>query len=191
MSFLSTTATSAAALPTNFSNTSCKIQLALYAVPVGASEKKAQDSAQEATIQKIHDEEPALFEEQDCIMRTVAKERQYKQATPFKTNVSLESLADLMNDNQLCIRMSFLRPGFNSSNNVFMINSAKLQELFDSDADENGIKRVKIGFDEVISSERGFAVLAVQQKPPSNQHVAYACDFTMAETNDQQMHSMY
>jgi len=190
MSFLKS-APKAQALPLNYTASDCAVKLEVVPVPKGHSAVDDQKLiAQKKLIAQLENEEPGLFEEKACIVKTVDKERQYKQAAEFKSSVTLESLQEIMEENDLCLKVKFVRPGFNSSNNVYMVSANKLESLFEENSDSNLLKKTHLSIGEV-DNHTGFATLTVREKMPSRQHVAYSVDFTMHEVDDERMRCEY
>ena len=190
MSFLKSTP-KAAALPLNYTVSDCAVKLEVVPIPQGHSAvDESKLIEQQNMILQLEKEEPALFSEKECIVKTVGKERQYKQAAEFKSSVTLESLQEIMEENDLCLKVKFVRPGFNSSNNVYMVSANKLENLFEENADTNLLKKTHLSIGDV-NNQVGFATLTVREKMPSRQHVAYSVDFTMDERSDERMRCEY
>jgi len=192
MSFLRTETVSESKNTTtvhNYSVSDCTVRLTLAPVPTGHSARDPElEKKQLDVINQIESEEPHLFTKKECLLKSVSRERQYKQAQQYRTNVTLESLRDIMTRDELCLKVSFVRPGFNSSNSVYMVSVDKLKNLMEQEADSNGLKKQHLSIGPVDSA-KGFATLTIQQR--GENHIAYSVDFTMHEDTDEKMRCEY
>lgn len=174
----SAAAPAAAKLPSNYSDSECKVILEPVVQPVGTNHYvRADHKNQLEVIQKLKAEAPELFQHKNVITKEQGEERLYKQKQQFSSKISMESLAEVLEDNKLCLRASFARPGFNSQNSSFMITADKIRQLIMSEANEHGLKQGKffVAGEETNSDRHGYVIFSVQ--PERNDHVAYSLDY--------------
>ena len=174
----SSSAPSAAKLPSNYSESECKVILEPVVKPVGTNHYVRSDhKMQLEVIQKLKAEAPELFQHKNVITKEQGNERLYKQKQQFSSKISMESLAEVLEDNNLCLRASFARKGFNSQNSSFMITADNIRELVASESKEHGLKQQKfyVAGDSSNSDKHGYVIFSVQRE--RNDHVAYSLDY--------------
>ena len=174
----SASAPSAAKLPSNYSESECKVILEPVVQPVGTNHYVRSDhKSQLQVIEKLKAEAPELFQHKNVISKEEGGERLYKQKQQFSSKISMESFAEVLEENKLCLRASFARKGFNSQNSSFMITADNIRELIMSEANEHGLKQNKffVAGEEANAEKHGYVIFSVQ--PERNDHVAYSLDY--------------
>tara|TARA_Y100000817_G_scaffold267767_1_gene224547 strand:+ start:143 stop:763 length:621 start_codon:yes stop_codon:yes gene_type:complete len=176
----------AVSLPASYADSECRVVLEPVAKPIGTNlYKREQHKQQQAVIAKLKEEAPSLFQHQSVICKEENDERLYKQKAQYDTKISVESLAEVLEDNELCLRASFARPGFNSHNSSFMITAQNLRDMVLSEANEHNLKQQKfyVANDEANAAQSGYALFAVQ--PSKQEHVPYSLDYhALAKVDD-------
>ena len=147
-------------------------------------------TAQKDICDQLVKEEPALFDAQNTIVRTVSNEKQYKQRQQFSSKASVESLCKVMDENKIVLKCNFIRPGFCASNTCLMCKSDDLKQAMASEADEFSLKKAKLSLssDSDLSPENGTMYLSLLQKKNGN-HVLYSLDYHIQERHDKKLFS--
>ncbi len=183
-------ASAASKLPSSYSESECKVILEPVVKPVGtASYERGEHKNQMAVVAKLKAEAPGLFQHKNVISKEHEGERLYKQKQQFSSKISMESLAQVLQDNNLCLRASFARPGFNSQNSSFMITSENIQEMLLAEETEHGLKQRKffVAGDESSAEQSGYMIFSLQ--PEKNDHVAYSVDYHAIVSVDDKLFS--
>tara|TARA_B110000003_G_scaffold146596_1_gene147578 strand:+ start:8346 stop:8954 length:609 start_codon:yes stop_codon:yes gene_type:complete len=200
MSFLRKEATSSSAmklssgdskaLPSAYSNSECKVVLEPVVKPVGTKlYERKEHKNQIEVINQLKREAPELFQHKLVISKETDGERLYKQKQQFSSKISIESLADVLSENNLCLRASFARPGFNSQNSSFMITAEHLQQMLQLEENEHGLKQQKffVGNNEETAGQSGYVIFSLQ--PEKTDHVAYSVDYHALVSVDDKLFS--
>ena len=112
---------SSSTTPLGYENTNCYVHIRPVVKPVATSEYIHEEhQAQKNIISALTEEGADLFEQKQVIKKQFGEERQYKQREQFQSNVSVESLIDALENNNLVLRCTFVREGFNSHNTCMM-----------------------------------------------------------------------
>ena len=145
-------------------------------------------SEQKELCDRLIQSEPTLFETRSTIVKTIAKENQYKQRQQYSSRSSVESLCDMLEENKLVLKASFVRPGFSASNTCLMCTPAQLREALDTQADNYNLKKLRINLesDSNLNPENGTMYLSLMQQP-SGKHVIYSLDYHVAEKHDNRL----
>ena len=170
----------------SYKDSECQVVLEPVAKPIGSNlYSREQHRRQNEIIEKLKAEAPSLFQHQNVICKEENNERMYKQKQQFKSKISMESLAEVMEKENLCLRASFARPGFNSHNSSFMITPAHLNELTNVEPNEHNLKqkRFYVAGDEASAERAGYVIFALQ--PAKDGHLAYSLDYhALIEADD-------
>lgn len=175
--------------PTGYSDSETMVQLT--AVPKPTSTQKYDHNAhtsQRELCTQLTESEPCLFEEKNTIVKTIAKENQYKQRQQYTSRSSVESLCKVLEDNKLVLKASFIRPGFSASNTCLMCTPAQLREALESEADNYNLKKLRINLesDSNLNPENGTMYLSLMQQNSGN-HVIYSLDYHVADKHDNRL----
>ena len=184
---LTSSKSKAAALPASYVESQCQVIIEPVSRPV-ATDKYVRESHQQqlTVVKKLKEEGADLFKNQQVIMKEENDERMYKQKHQFSSKVSVESLADALASENLCLRCSFKRPGFNSQNSSFMISAEHLREMILSESNEHSLKQRKfhVANDENNSQHAGYVIFSIKSEP-QGEHVCYSADYhALSETDD-------
>ena len=184
---LTSSSSKAAALPPSYVESQCQVIIEPVSRPV-ATDKYVRESHQKQlnVVKQLKEEAAGLFKNQQVIMKEENKERKYKQKHQFSSKVSVESLADALASENLCLRCSFKRPGFNSQNSSFMISAENLREMIQSEANEHNLKQRKfhVANDEDNAEHAGYVIFSIKNEP-QGEHVCYSADYhALSETDD-------
>ena len=184
---LTSSKSKAAALPASYVDSQCQVIIEPVSRPV-ATDKYVRESHQQqlAVVKKLKEEGADLFKNQQVIMKEENDERMYKQKHQFSSKVSVESLADALASENLCLRCSFKRPGFNSQNSSFMISAEHLREMILSESNEHSLKQRKfhVANDESNAQHAGYVIFSIKSEP-QGEHVCYSADYhALSETDD-------
>ena len=170
----------------SYKDSECQVVLEPVAKPIGTNlYSREQHRRQSEIIEKLKAEAPTLFQHQNVICKEENEERMYKQKQQFKSKISMESLAEVMEKENLCLRASFARPGFNSHNSSFMITASHLNEITNLESNEHNLKQKKfyVAGDEASAEQSGYVIFALQ--PAKDGHVAYSLDYhALIEADD-------
>ena len=189
---LSSRSSESAKLPSSYSDSQCKVILEPVVKPIGTNlYDRSEHKSQMEVIEKLKSEAPELFQHKVVISKEHEGERLYKQKQQFSRKISMESLAEVMEQNSLCLRASFARPGFNSQNSSFMITAENLREMLLSEETEHGLKQRKffVAGDEATKEQNGYVIFSMQ--PERNDHVAYSVDYHALVSVDDKLFSEY
>ena len=174
------------ALPSAYAESECQVILEPVAKPVGTNfYDREQHHRQAKIIDTLKAEAPTLFQHQGVICKEEDDERMYKQKQQFSSKISVESLAEVLEKEGLCLRASFARPGFNSHNSSFMITADHLKGLTEMDANEHSLKqkRFYVAGDEDSAKRNGYVIFSV--KAVNDGHNAYSLDYhALTEVDD-------
>jgi len=175
--------------PTGYSASETMVQLC--AVPKPTSTQlydHNEHTEQKELCTKLAQSEPCLFESKNTILKTIAKENQYKQRQQFTSRSSVESLCQVLEDNALVLKASFIRPGFSASNTCLMCTPSQLREALESEPDNYNLKKLRINLesDSNLNPENGTMYLSLLQQPSGN-HVVYSLDYHVAEKHDNRL----
>ena len=176
-----------------YKDSECQVLLEAVATPIGTNMyERTQHKRQLDTISALKEEAPALLSASNAvIVKEEQGTRMYKQKKQFESKVSIESLIDVLEKEHLCLRASFSRPGFNSSNTSFMISHTNLKNLLTSEANEHSLKTVKlhVAGDEGNAEQFGYMNFIVQPDKSSGEHVAYSLDYHLPAAADDKLFS--
>lgn len=183
----SSSSSKTAALPASYVESQCQVIVEPVSRPV-ATDKYVRDQHQQqlAVVKKLKEEAGELFKNKSVIMKQENGERMYKQKLQFSSKVSLESLVEALEKENLCLRASFKRPGFNSQNSSFMLSSEHLRELINSEANEHNLKQRKfhVANDEANAEHAGYVIFSIKSEP-NGEHVCYSADYhALTQTDD-------
>jgi len=174
------------ALPSSYSESECQVVLEPVAKPIGTNLYDREQHRQQAKIiDTLKAEAPTLFQHQGVICKENDEERMYKQKQQFSSKISVESLAEVLEKEGLCLRASFARPGFNSHNSSFMITADHLKELMGTESNEHSLKqkRFYVAGDEDSAKRNGYVIFSV--KAVKDGHNAYSLDYhALTEADD-------
>ena len=174
------------ALPSSYSESECQVVLEPVAKPIGTNLYDREQHRQQAKIiDTLKAEAPTLFQHQGVICKESDEERMYKQKQQFSSKISVESLAEVLEKEGLCLRASFARPGFNSHNSSFMITADHLKELMGTESNEHSLKqkRFYVAGDEDSANRNGYVIFSV--KAVKDGHNAYSLDYhALTEADD-------
>ena len=145
-------------------------------------------SDQKVLCDKLVQSDSALFETKNTIVKTIAKENQYKQRQQYSSRSSVESLCDMLETNNLVLKASFVRPGFSASNTCLMCTPAQLRNALENESDNYNLKKLRINLesDSNLNPENGTMYLSLMQQP-SGKHVIYSLDYHVAEKHDNKL----
>jgi hypothetical protein len=173
-------------LPSSYEDSECQVVLEPVAKPIGTNlYNREQHRRQAQIIDTLKSEAPSLFQQQSVIRKESGDERMYKQKQQFSSKISVESLAEVLEKEGLCLRASFARPGFNSHNSSFMITAGHLNELMTTDPNEHSLKqkRFYVAGDEESAQRNGYVIFSV--KTAKDGHNAYSLDYhALTEADD-------
>jgi len=187
---LSSAGSASASLPSSYAESQCKVILEPIAQPVGTNHYiRSEHKSQLEVIQKLKAEAPELFQHKNVISKEHENERLYKQKQQFSSKISMESMAQVLDDHKLCLRASFVRKGFNSQNSSFMITAESIRDLISSEENEHGLKQRKffVAGDEQNAEKSGYVIFSLQ--PEQNNHVAYSLDYHALAAVDDKLFS--
>ena len=184
---LTSSSSKAAALPASYVESQCQVIIEPVSRPV-ATDKYVRENHQQqlAVVKKLKEEGADLFKNQAVIMKEEGGERMYKQKLQFSSKVSVESLAEALEKENLCLRCSFKRPGFNSQNSSFMLSAEHLRELISSSPNEHNLKQrtFHVANDESNAHQAGYVIFSVKPEA-QGEHVCYSADYhALCETDD-------
>lgn len=185
-----TKASSKASMPPSYSDSECQVVLEPVAKPIGTNlYDRTQHRRQAQIIDTLKSEAPSLFQHQSVICKEHSDERMYKQKQQFSSKISVESLAEVLEKEGLCLRASFARPGFNSHNSSFMITADNLTELMGLESNEHSLKqkRFYVAGDEASAKTAGYVIFSVREA--KNGHNAYSLDYHSLTEADNKLFS--
>lgn len=168
-----------AALPASYSESQCQVILEPVSKPVSTAKYVRENHQQQlAVAKKLKGEAPELFKSQSVIVKEQDGERMYKQKLQFDSKISVESLIECLENENLVLRCSFKRPGFNSQNCSYQITAESLRQLVQSEANEHNLKQMKyyVGGDEANKELSGYVIFALKPSG-TNEHIAYSVDY--------------
>lgn len=189
---LSSAGSESAKLPSSYSESQCKVILEPVVQPVGTNHYvRSEHKSQLDVIEKLKVEAPELFQHKVVISKEHEGERLYKQKQQFSSKISMESLAEVMQQNAICLRASFARPGFNSQNSSFMITADNIRDMLMSEETAHGLKQRKffVAGDEATKQQSGYVIFSMQAE--KNDHVAYSVDYHALVSVDDKLFSEY
>lgn len=149
--------------------------------------------AQKEVCQKLKAEQPDLFSENVVIVKKLGNENQYKQMKQFSSGATVESLIDVMKQNNLVLRCNFIRPGFNARNSCLMCTTDDLKAMLDSPQNEFKIKSVKLNLvnDDELSPKHGSMFLSAVQDRASGLHKLYSLDYHIHDDKDKVLYCIH
>jgi len=177
-------------MPNGYKDSECQVVLEPVAKPVASHTYQHETHTnQKAIASKLKAEAPNLFSRQPTIMKLDRDERQFKQRQQFQSHVTLESLINVLENEDLVLRASFVRPGFNSRNTCMMCSADKLRKVLDVEANEHGLKRMNlhVAGDESTANEQGYMIFTARADENSGEHVIYSVDYHIHEKSDKKL----
>lgn len=174
----------------SYQDSECQVVLEPVAKPIGTNlYSREEHRRQSQIIETLKAEAPSLFQHQSVICKEQDEERMYKQKQQFKSKISMESLAEVLQKENLCLRASFARPGFNSHNSSFMITAENLNEITNMEANEHNLKQKKfyVAGDEASAEQSGYVILSLQTAKDG--HTAYSLDYHALIKSDDRLFS--
>ena len=175
-----------------YKDSDCQVLLEAVATPIGTNKYERDGHKRQLnTITALKEEAPTLLSSSNAvIVKEEQGTRMYKQKTQFQSKVSIESLMEVLEKENLVLRASFSRPGFNSQNTSFMISHTNLKNSLTAESNEHGLKTVKlhVAGEEDNSKQFGYMNFIVQPDK-SGEHVAYSLDYHLPAAADDKLFS--
>ena len=129
---------SASGIPNGYETTNCYVNLRPVVKPISTAEYIHNEHCEQKNVIKaLVDEGADIFAQKSVIKKQFGQERQYKQRDQFQSKVSVESLIDALENNNLVLRCTFVREGFNSHNTCMMCTADDLKLALTKDATEH------------------------------------------------------
>ena len=184
-----------ASVPLGYENTNCYVHIRPVVRPVPTSEYIHEEhQTQKNIISALTKEGTDVFEQKQVIKKHFGQERQYKQREQFQSNVSVESLIDALENNDLVLRCTFVREGFNSHNTCMMCTADDLKNALEKEPSEHALKTIKIELnndDNELCPKTGTMLMTVQADQKSGQHTMYSLDYSIISRHDDKLFSEY
>tara|TARA_A100001015_G_scaffold22100_1_gene25074 strand:- start:545 stop:1174 length:630 start_codon:yes stop_codon:yes gene_type:complete len=186
---------SSANMPHGYDTTNCFVHIRPVVKPIATSEYIHEEHQnQKNIIASLVNEGTDIFQQKQVIKKQFGQERQYKQREQFKSNVSVESLIDALENNNLVLRCTFIREGFNSHNTCMMCTTDDLKEALNKEPTEHALKTIKIELnhdDNELCSKTGTMLMTVQADQKTGQHTLYSLDYSIINQHDDKLFSEY
>ena len=186
---------SSSTAPLGYEDTNCYVHIRPVVKPVATSEYIHEEhQAQKGIISALTEEGADLFQQKQVIKKQFGQERQYKQREQFQSNVSVESLIDALENNNLVLRCTFVREGFNSHNTCMMCTADDLKNALNKEPSEHALKTIRIQLnneDDELSPRTGNMLMTVQADSRSGQHTMYSLDYSILNKHDDKLFSEY
>ena len=182
-------------VPLGYEETKCYVHIRPVVKPVATSEYIHEEhQAQKNIISALTKEGADLFEQKQVIKKQFGEERQYKQKEQFQSNVSVESLIDALENNDLVLRCTFVREGFNSHNTCMMCTADDLRKAMNKEPSEHALKTINIQLnndENELCPKTGMMLMTVQADQRSGQHTMYSLDYHIINKHDNKLFSEY
>lgn len=179
-------------LPQGYQASESLVQLLPAPKPTSTSKYDHNAHTQQKSVCSVLvDQENNLFSSKDTILKSVMNERQYKQRQQFESPSSVESLCEVLKENDLVLKCSFVRPGFSASNTCLMCSPQMLEEAMKAEGDEFNLKKVKLTLesDNNLTPQNGVMFLSIIQNQSGN-HMIYSLDYHVAEEHDNKLFAL-
>lgn len=186
---------SASTAPLGYEDTKCYVHIRPVVKPVATSEYSHEEhQGQKNIITALTEEGADLFQQKQVIKKQFGQERQYKQREQFQSNVSVESIIDALENNNLVLRCTFVREGFNSHNTCMMCTPDDLKSALNKEPSEHALKTISIQLnndDNELMPKTGNMLMTVQADQRSGQHTMYSLDYSILNKHDDKLFSEY
>ena len=189
------TSRSSSSIPHGYESTACYVHLRPVVKPVSTREYIHEEhQSQKNIIEALTKEGMDLFEQKPVIKKQFGQERQYKQREQFQSNVSVESLIDALEDNNLVLRCTFIREGFNSHNTCMMCTADDLKDALNKEPSDHALKTIKMELssdDTELCPRTGTMLMTIQADQTTGQHTMYSLDYSIINQHDDKLFSEY
>lgn len=109
----------------------------------------------------------------------------YQTTETYGKAMSVESISEVMNSNDLTLRVTFRRPGYHSSSTAFELSPSMLEQLVQEDVDAHGTKMLELRIKAEARAENPRnGSMYVSIEPKRGLHYFTNVDFKIDDTFD-------